>query len=49
MKRYEYSEYETYEVCRVYDYDMDTSREMKAAGWVLDGTYYDHLTFRKDK
>ena len=49
MKRYVYEEYSTVTVCKVYDYDMDTAREMKADGWTLTGTYYGFLTFRKDK
>ena len=43
------TEYETCYVCRVYNYTFDITKEMKQDGWVPEGTYYRHLTFRKDK
>lgn len=43
------TEYETCTVCQVYNYTMDIVKEMEQAGWVLEGTYYRHLTFQKDK
>lgn len=49
MKRYIITELETSTICQVYNYDMDTLKEMEAKGWVLEGTYYGFLTFRKDK
>ena len=49
MKIYNYTEYETATICKVYNYDLDTVKEMGLKGWVLTGTYYGFLTFRKDK
>lgn len=43
------TEYETCTVCQVYNYTFDITKQMKQDGWVLEGTYYRHLTFRKDK
>ena len=40
---------ETCTICQVYNYTLDVVREMKQDGWVLEGTYYHNLTFRKDK
>lgn len=49
MKKFIYIESETAIFCRVYNYDLDTVKEMELNGWVLTGTYYGFLTFRKDK
>lgn len=32
----------------VYNYTMDTIKEWKEKGWILTGTYYQFLTFRRD-
>lgn len=47
-KRYVYSYNRTSVICSVYGYDFDTIPEMVSDGWVLCGTYYECLTFRKD-
>ena len=49
MKRYVYIEFDTGTICRVYNYDLDTVKEMESEGWMLTGTYYGFLSFRKDK
>ena len=44
-----YEECETCTIAKVYDYTMDTVKEMKNDGWILTGTFCRFLTFRKDK
>lgn len=48
-KRYVYEERENALIAHVYNYDLDTKKEMEAQGWTLTGTFYGFLTFRKDK
>ena len=48
-KRYVYEERENALIAHVYNYDLDTKKEMEAQGWTLTGTFYSFLTFRKDK
>lgn len=43
-----YEKNETCEFASVYNYTMDTVKEWKEKGWVLTGTYYGFLTFRRD-
>lgn len=43
-----YETRETCEVATVYNYTMDTAKEWKEKGWILTGTYYNSLTFRRD-
>ena len=47
--RYEFIEFPTGTLCKVYDYTLDTVKEMEAKGWTLYGTYYSFLSFQKDK
>lgn len=49
MEKRIYNEYETSTICTVYNYNMDTVKKMEFDGWVLTGTYYGFLTFRKSK
>lgn len=35
--------------CSVYGYTMDTRKQMEAKGWHISGTYYECLTFWKEK
>ena len=49
MKKFIYTESETAIICKVYNYDLDTVKEMELNGWALVGTYYRFLAFRKDK
>lgn len=49
MEKCIYDEYETATICKVYNYNLDTVKEMELNGWTLTGTYYGFLTFRKDK
>ena len=48
-KRYVYEERENALIAHVYNYDLDTKKEMEDRGWTLTGTFYSFLTFRKDK
>lgn len=48
MMRVIYEKHETCEVARGYNYTMDTAKEWKADGWILTGTYYHFLIFRRD-
>ena len=48
-KRYEYEEREDVLIAYVYNYDLNTAKEMEAQGWTLTGTFYGFLSFRKDK
>lgn len=48
-KRYLYEERENALIAYVYNYDLDTKKEMEAQGWTLTGTFYSFLSFRKDK
>lgn len=43
------TDYENSTMCQVYNYTFDITKEMEQDGWVLEGTYYRHLTFRKSK
>lgn len=35
--------------CTVYNYNMNTIKEMEKDGWKCDGTYYSFFTFWKYK
>ena len=48
-KRYVYEEMENVLIAYVYNYDLNTAKEMESQGWTLTGTYYGFLSFRKDK
>ena len=48
-KRYVYEERKNVLIVHVYNYDLNTVKEMEVKGWTLTGTYYSFLTFRKDK
>ena len=48
-KRYIYEERKDVLIAKVYNYDLNTAKEMEAQGWTLTGTFYSFLTFRKDK
>ena len=48
-KRYIYEERKNVLIAKVYNYDLNTAKEMEAHGWTLTGTFYGFLTFRKDK
>ena len=48
-KRYIYEERKNVLIAKVYNYDLNTAKEMEAQGWTLTGTFYGFLTFRKDK
>ena len=48
-KRYIYEERKNVLIAKVYNYDLNTVKEMEAQGWTLTGTFYSFLTFRKDK
>ena len=48
-KRYVYEERENVLIAHVYNYDLNTAKEMEAQGWTLTGTFYGFLSFRKDK
>ena len=45
----EYIETETGTLCKVYNYTMDTIREMEVQGWTLRGTYICFFSFWKEK
>ena len=45
----EYIETETGTLCKVYNYNMDTIKEMEAQGWILRGTYICFFSFWKEK
>ena len=45
----EYIETETGTLCKVYNYNMDTIKEMEAQGWTLRGTYICFFSFWKEK
>lgn len=48
-KRYVYEERKNVLIAHVYNYDLNTAKEMKSQGWTLTGTFYGFLSFRKDK
>ena len=48
-KRYVYEERKDVLIAHVYNYDLNTAKEMESRGWTLTGTFYGFLTFRKDK
>ena len=48
-KRYIFEEMENVLIAYVYNYDLNTAKEMEAQGWTLTGTFYSFLTFRKNK
>ena len=45
----EYIECETGTLCKVYNYTMDTIKEMEADGWTLRGTYICFFSFLEGK
>lgn len=46
-RKTEYTKYWNGTLATVYNYNLDTVREMEADGWYLQGTYYGFLTFWK--
>ena len=48
MEKVIYEKRSDCEVASVYNYTMDTINEWKEKGWILTGTYYHFLTFRRD-
>lgn len=48
-KRYIFEERKDVLIAHVYNYDLDTVKEMEVQGWTLTGTFHGFLTFRKDK
>ena len=36
-------------IAKVYDYTLDTAKEFESKGWKLTGTFYNFLTFVKNK
>ncbi len=44
-----FDENEVCEFVRVYNYTLDTAKKMERDGWKLVGTYYQFLSFRRDK
>lgn len=48
-KRYIYEERKNVLIAKVYNYDLNTVKEMEAQGWTLTGTYYTFLSFQKVK
>lgn len=51
MKKLEtiYEDRKTVIIAKVYNYTLNTVKEMENDGWRLTGTYYGFLTFVKDK
>ena len=45
----EYIETETGTLCKVYNYTMDTIKEMEAQGWTSRGIYICFFSFWKEK
>lgn len=44
-----YEDRENCIIAKVYDYTLDTAKEFESKGWKLTGTFYNFLTFVKNK
>lgn len=45
----EYTEFWNGTLCKVYNYNLNTIKEMEKEGWKVQGTYICYFTFWKDK
>lgn len=45
----EYTEFWNGTLCKVYNYNLNTIKEMEKEGWKVQGTYVCYFTFWKDK